>query len=105
MSQRAPWNEPDPELLDCRQHFCFRVSRPHRIFALDRSDGLDRVRATDRLCSSLGKAEVLDLTLVNQVLHRSRHVFDRHVRVNTMLIVQVDDIGFESLERALRGLL
>ena len=26
LSQRAPWNEPDPKFLDCRQHFCFRIS-------------------------------------------------------------------------------
>jgi fatty-acyl-CoA synthase len=30
-----------------------------------------------------GKAEVLHLAFLNQVLHRSRYVFDRHIRVNT----------------------
>ena len=52
------------------------------------------------LHSRFGKAEVLDLAFLNQVLHRSRHVFDRHVRVNAVLIEQVDGIDPEPLERA-----
>jgi hypothetical protein len=63
------------------------------------------VRAADGLHACFGKAEVLDLAFLNQVLHRSRYVFDRHVRVNPMLIEQVDDIHLEPLERALGGLL
>ena len=46
-----------------------------------------------------GKTEVLNLTLLNQILHRSGHVFDRHVRINAVLIEQIDRIGLESLER------
>jgi hypothetical protein len=47
------------------------------------------------------KAEVLHLALLNQVLHHPRHVFDRHVRVDTMLIEQIDGLYLESLDRAL----
>ena len=61
--------------------------------------------ATDRLHSCFRQAEVLDLTFLNQVLHRPRHVFDWHVRVNTVLIEQVDGIDLESLKRALGDLL
>src|SRR5262245_66471145 len=61
--------------------------------------------ATDGLRSCFRKAEVFHLTLLNQVLHRSRHVFDRHVRVNTVLIEQINDIDLESLERGLGDLL
>jgi hypothetical protein len=75
------------------------------VFALDRSDRLDGVGATDRLHSCFRKAEVLNLAFLNQVLHRPRHVFDRHLRVNSVLIEQIDGIDLESLERALCGLL
>ncbi len=51
---------------------------------------LDGVRAADRLHARFGKAEVLHLACLNQFLHRSRHVFDRHVRVNAVLIEQID---------------
>ena len=71
-------------------HFLLRSPRPQRIFALESGDRLDSVCAADRLHSCFGKAEVLDLAFLNQVLHRSGHVFDRHVRVNPMLIEQVD---------------
>jgi len=44
---------------------------------------------------------VLHLALLNQLFHRSRNVFDRHVGVNPVLIEQVDDIGLEALQRGL----
>src|SRR3989441_7296913 len=72
---------------------------------MKRGERLDRVRATDRMDACFGKAEVLDLARLNQVLYRSSYVFNRHVRVNTMLIEQVDSLDPEPLERALDGLL
>ena len=48
---------------------------------------------------------MLNFAFLDQVLHRSRYVFDRHVRVDTVLIEQVDGIDRESLERPLRDLL
>jgi hypothetical protein len=65
---------------------------------LKRRDWLDGMRAPNRLDSCFRKAEVLDLSLLNQVLYRSGHVFDRHVRVNTVLIEQVDGVDLESLQ-------
>ena len=62
------------------------LSPPQRVFALEGRHGLDRVGATDRLHTGFGQAEVLDLAFLNQILHRPRDVFDRHVRVNTVLI-------------------
>src|SRR5438128_3506280 len=59
------------------------------------------MRATDRLRACFRKAEVLHLALLNQVLHRSCYILDRHARVNSVLVVQIDDVGLEPLERAL----
>src|SRR6185369_17040920 len=42
---------------------------------------------------------------LDQFLHRSRYVFDRHVRIDTVLIKQIDDIDFKPLERGLGYLL
>jgi hypothetical protein len=47
---------------------------------------------------------VLDLAFLNQHLHRSRHVLDRHIRVDTVLVEQVDSLDPEPLERALGDL-
>jgi len=45
------------------------------------------------------------LPFLNQVLHRSRHVFDRHRGVNPVLIVQVNRLDPEPFERTLGALL
>ena len=45
-----------------------------------------------------------DLTFLNEVFHRPRHFFDRHVWVDTVLIEEIDEISFESLERGVRGI-
>jgi hypothetical protein len=51
------------------------------------------------------KAEVFHLALLNQFLHRARHVFDGHVQVNAMLVEQINDIHLQPLERTFDGLL
>src|SRR5262245_13482103 len=104
-TQRAIWNEADSEFLEGRQRFRFRDSLPQRIFALDRSDRLDCVRATNRLRSRFRKTEMLNLTFLNQRLHCSRHIFNWHVRINTVLIKQIDDLDPESLETAFSDML
>jgi hypothetical protein len=63
------------------------------------------VCATDRLHARFGEPEVPDLSLLDQLLHRSRHVLDRDVRVDTVLIEEVDRLDPESLERAVGALL
>src|ERR1700730_5314061 len=57
---------------------------PERVLALKCGDRLNRVCATDRLRSCFRQAEVLHLTLLDELLHRSRHFFDRHVQIDTM---------------------
>ena len=47
---------------------------------------------------------MLDLAFPNQVLHRSGHVFDRHVRIDTVLIEQIDGLDPEPLQRAFDSL-
>ncbi len=47
---------------------------------------------------------MLHLPFLDQLLQRSRNVFDRHVGINTMLIKQIDTIRPESFERSFRNL-
>src|SRR5580700_4526607 len=79
LTKWAKWNESDAEFFKGRQHHFFRLPPPERVLALKCGDRLNRVCTTDRLRSCLRKAEVLNLTLLNELLHRSRHFFDRHV--------------------------
>ena len=74
------------------------LAPPQRVLALQRRHRLDRVRAANRLHAGLGQTEVLDLALANQVLHRTRDVFDRHVRIDTVLIEEIDPVGPEPFQ-------
>src|SRR5215813_12009130 len=55
----------------------------------------------NRLHTCFRQPEVLYLSLLNEILHRARHVFDRHVGINAMLIEQVDPVSFKPLERSI----
>src|SRR5207302_1000243 len=46
------------------------------------------------------ESEVLDLALLDQIFDRSGDVFDRHVRVDAMLVEQIDAVGAKPLERS-----
>ena len=52
----------------------------------------------------LGQAEVFDLALPDQILDGSRDVLDRHVRIDTVLIEQVDAIGAQPFQRRIGDL-
>ena len=88
----------DLEFFECREHFLFGASPPQRVFALQGCNGLDCVCATDRLHGCFREAEVLDLALLDQVLHGSRDVFDRHTRIDTVLIKEIDGFDLEALQ-------
>jgi hypothetical protein len=47
---------------------------------------------------------MLDLAFLDQIPHRAGDLLDRHVRVNTVLVEQVDRVDPEPLERALDDL-
>src|SRR5580765_4260158 len=59
---------------------------------------LHRVRPTDRLQAGFGQPEMFDLAYTNQILHGSRDVFDWDVRVDPVLIEEVDSIRLEALQ-------
>src|SRR6185503_9898839 len=66
---------------------------------------MNSVRATNRLRSRFRQPVVPDLTFLNQILQRSGRVFDWHIRVNAMLIEEIDSVGLKSLERGFGYLL
>jgi len=47
---------------------------------------------------------VLHLPRPDQVLDRSSHLLDRHLRVDAVLVEQVDGVDSEPLERTVHGL-
>src|SRR5436189_3565915 len=59
------------------------------------------MRAPDRLHACLGHAEVLHLPLLNQIFDHARDVLDRDCGIDAVLVVEIDHVGAEPLERAL----
>src|SRR2546426_6587193 len=72
---------------------------------MDGSHRLNGMPAADGLRVRLGKAEVQHLALRNQVLDCSGHILDGDLWIDTMLVVEIDAVGLEALQRALDHLL
>src|SRR3972149_1984954 len=60
--------------------------------------------ATDRLSCCFRKAEMLHLTRENEIPHRSCHVFNGDVRINTVLVEQIDGLDLEPFQRGVGDL-
>src|SRR5882724_5742306 len=58
----------------------------------------------DRLRSGFRQPEMPDFACVDQVFHRTGDLLDGDVRIDPVLIEQVDAVGPESLERGLGDL-
>ena len=62
---------------------------------------LHGVGAADRAGGRLGHSVVLDLASIDQRLDRAGELFDRHFGVDPVLVVEVDGVDAEALQRAL----
>ena len=100
-AQRRVGHEPDAELAQQRQHLRLGVARPQRVLRLQRGDRVDGVGAADRVRPGLGQADVADLALGDELGQGADGVLDRRVRVDAVLVVEVDVVGAEPLQRTL----
>ena len=73
---------------------------PERIFVLNGGDRLHGMGAAERLDARLRQAEVPDLALGDQVVDGAGHILDRHVRIDPVLVKEVDRLDAEALQRA-----
>ena len=103
MPQRRVGHEPDPQLAQQRDQLGLGVTGPQGVLGLQRGDRVHRVGATDRLGSGLREPDVQDLALGDQLGEGADRVLDRGVRVDAVLVVQVNAVGPEPLQRALDG--
>src|SRR5687768_14228810 len=60
--------------------------------------------APDRADRRLGEAEVAHFSLAHELGHRADSVLDRSARIDAMLIVEVDGVDAEPLERCIARL-
>src|SRR5439155_11615993 len=104
-AQRTVRNKTDSEFFTCGDHFLLRLSPPQRIFVLNSSDWLHSMCATNGLYPGFRKPKVPDLASLYQLPHRAGDIFNRHLRINTVLIEQIDHIRFEPLQRSVGNFL
>ena len=98
--ERRVGDEADPQLAAGRQDLGLRVARPERVLGLHGGDRMDGVRAADRVGRGLAEADVAHLALLDELAHRADRLLDRNVGVDAVLVVEVDVIGAQPLQRA-----
>ena len=94
-------DEADAEFAQHRQHRGFGVAGPQRVLRLQSGDRMHGVGAADRVHPGLGQPDVAHLALRDQLRDRADGVLDRRVRVDAVLVVQIDVVGAEAAQRTL----
>src|SRR5581483_7759258 len=98
-TERTVGDERDPELAAQREQFVFRIAAPHRVLGLQRRDRMHRRRAPDRRRSRLRQAEETNLAGAHEIRHRADRLFDRDVRVDAVLVIEIDRVDLQALQR------
>jgi hypothetical protein len=101
--ERGVGHETDAVLAQQRQQFGLGVAGPQGVLGLQRGDRVHGVGAADRVGRSFGQADVQDLALVEQIDQRGDGVLDGGVRVDPVLVVEVDPVGAQARQGALDG--
>lgn len=73
----------------------------HRVAVLHGRDGADLVGAAQILLRRLRDSPVENLPLADQVGHRARLLLGLHLRVDAVLVVEIDAVGAQAAERLL----
>src|SRR5216684_7758240 len=59
------------------------------------------MRPADCLGTRLRETEVQDLSFLNQILNGMRDIFDGHIWIDPVLVVEINAVGSEALQRFL----
>ena len=101
-AHRAPRDEANSQFFAHGKHAVSLWTSFHeRIFGLNGRNRLNRMSLADRARTRLGETEVQDFTFLDEVLDCTGDILDRHVRIDPMLIVEINMIGPEPLEGCL----
>jgi hypothetical protein len=91
------------ELFQGGQDRLLGLTPEEGVLALQRGDGLDGVRAADGVDARLRHPEMADLAGLDELLDGACDLFDGHVRVDPVLVEQVDRVGAQPTKRAVDG--
>ena len=99
-SQWTEGDKADPQLLQYGEKLFFWLTIPHGVFALHGSERTDGMSSPHGPRTGFRQAPVSNFSLPDESGHGFGHFFDRSIRVNSVLIVQVDIIRPQSFEGA-----
>jgi len=102
-AERGVRHQADAEPADRRQDLVLEVAGEQRPLALEGGDRVHGVGATDRVGGGFGEAQVADLARLDELLHRADGLLDRDRGVHAVLVVEVDVVDTEALERGVAG--
>src|SRR4029079_10142253 len=102
-TQRTERHEADDEIPQGVQDLVLGLAPEQGVLALQRRDGLNGMSAADRRDTGLGQPEVADLAGLDELSNGAGDVLDRDIRVDAVLVEQVDDVGPQAPEGALDG--
>src|SRR5204862_3852584 len=103
-AERAVCDEADSQLAHGVEHLPLRIARPQRPFRLQGGDRMHRVRTADRRRARLGQPDVLHLPGPDELRQRADRLLDWRVRVDAVLVVQIDVVDSEPPQRRVDGL-
>jgi hypothetical protein len=101
VAERGVGDEADAQPAQQREQFGLGVAGPQRVLGLQRGERVDGVGAADCAGAGLGQADVADLAFGDQFGQGAGGLLDGGVRVDPVLVVQVDVVGAEPPEEAL----
>ncbi|MNU92443.1 hypothetical protein D3C71_823590 [compost metagenome] len=98
-SERAEGYETDAQFTAGFQHaIFFGIAGPQRIFALNGCNRVNGVRLAKGRRTRLRKAERLHLAFPHQIGHCADRLFNCHVRIDAVLVIEVDDIDTQPFQ-------
>ena len=103
-TQRAVGDDPDAELSRRRHDLLLQLTAPQRPLGLQRRDGMRRRGSPQGVRVDLGQTEVSHLARLDQLAHGTDGVLDRHLRVTTVQVVEVDVVDAQATQRRVAGL-
>ncbi len=69
-----------------------------RVFSLNCSHSLNPMRAADCFCTRLRETEVQNFSFIDEIFDRTRHIFDWHVWIYSVLVIEINAVGFKAFE-------
>src|SRR5262249_13969450 len=71
---------------------------------LHRRDGLNGMSPAYRLCAGFRKAKMFHFACLNQIAYGTGNFFDWHLRIDAMLVEQIDCVNLETFKRRFSNL-